>query len=144
MVREILPGELEDLLALYTQLHGNAMPEDTPKLRELWQRIMDDPDHHIIVSLEGEQIVSSCVCVVVPNLTHGQQPYAVVENVITHEAYRGRGHASACLAYAHAVASHAGCYKMMLLTGSKEESTHRFYRNAGYNAIDKTAYIRWL
>ena len=38
----------------------------------------------------------------------------------------------------------ANCYKMMLLTGSKEESTKRFYENAGYNSSDKTAFIRWL
>lgn len=35
-------------------------------------------------------------------------------------------------------------YKMMLLTGSKEESTLNFYRNAGYNSSDKTAFIQWI
>ena len=29
----------------------------------------------------------------------------------------------------------------MLLTGSKEESTLNFYRSAGYNSSDKTAFI---
>ncbi len=33
---------------------------------------------------------------------------------------------------------------MMLLTGSKEESTLNFYQNAGYNSTDKTAFIQWL
>ena len=33
---------------------------------------------------------------------------------------------------------------MMLLTGSKEESTLRFYERAGYNSKDKTAFIQWL
>lgn len=32
----------------------------------------------------------------------------------------------------------------MLLTGSKEESTLNFYRNAGYNSSDKTAFIQWI
>ena len=36
------------------------------------------------------------------------------------------------------------CYKIMLLTGSKEESTLNFYRNAGYNSSDKTAFIQWI
>lgn len=144
MVREIRPDELEGLLTLYMQLHGNPFPEDSEQLRSLWQRIVEDPDHHIIVAEKDGRIVSSCVCVIIPNLTHGQQPYAFVENVITDEAFRGRGLAHACLDYAHGIAEAAGCYKMMLLTGSKEESTHRFYRRAGYNANDKTAYIRWL
>lgn len=34
--------------------------------------------------------------------------------------------------------------KMMLLTGSKKESTLDFYRKAGYNSDDKTAFIQWI
>ena len=33
---------------------------------------------------------------------------------------------------------------MMLLTGSKEEATLRFYEKAGYNRKDKTAFVQWL
>ena len=144
MIREILPDELDGLLQLYTQLHGNPIPEDTDALCTLWQRILNDPDHHIVVAVEDGRIVSSCVCVIVPNLTHNQQPYALIENVITDEAYRGRGLATDCLNVARDIARRENCYKMMLLTGSKEESTHRFYQRAGYNANDKTAYIQWL
>lgn len=144
MIREIQQNELDGLLHLYTQLHGNAIPEDTESLRALWQRIWDDPDHHVVVAVEDDHIVSSCVCVIIPNLTHNQQPYAFIENVITDEAYRGKGLATACLDYAREIARRENCYKMMLLTGSKEESTHRFYQRAGYNANDKTAYIQWL
>ena len=32
----------------------------------------------------------------------------------------------------------------MLLTGTKNESTLDFYRKAGYNSEDKTAFIQWL
>ena len=32
----------------------------------------------------------------------------------------------------------------MLLTGSKSEKTLDFYRRAGYNSADKTAFIQWL
>lgn len=42
------------------------------------------------------------------------------------------------------IAKENNCYKMMLLTGSKEESTLNFYRNAGYNSTDKTAFIQWI
>lgn len=42
------------------------------------------------------------------------------------------------------IAEENHCYKMMLLTGSKEESTLNFYRNAGYNSSDKTAFIQWI
>lgn len=93
--------------------------------------------------LEGK-IVSSCVCVIIPNLTRNVRPYAFVENVVTHGDYRGEGYAAECLHYAEEIARRAHCYKMMLLTGSKQESTLNFYRNAGYNSADKTAFIKWF
>ena len=144
MIREIRDTDFDGLMELYMQLHDNPMPAKTPEIVELWQRILNDKDHHIIVAEEDGKIVSSCVCVIIPNLTHNQQPYAFVENVITDERYRRRGLATACLNYAKEIAEKANCYKIMLLTGSKKESTLNFYRQAGYNSEDKTAFIQWL
>lgn len=100
MIREITKKDLHSLLELYQQLHDNPMPEKTTVLMDLWQRIIEDENHHIIVAEEDGEIVSSCVCVIIPNLTHNQKSYAFVENVITDEAYRGKGLATACLNYA--------------------------------------------
>ena len=144
MIREITDIDLDGLMELYMQLHDNPMPDKSPEIMELWQRILADKDHHIIVAEADGKIVSSCVCVIIPNLTHNQQPYAFIENVITDEEYRGRGLATQCLNYAKKIAESENCYKMMLLTGSKKESTLNFYRHAGYNSEDKTAFIQWL
>lgn len=144
MIREINRGDFDGLMALYTQLHDNPFPEKSDGVISLWNKIVDDSCHHIIVAEEDGRIVASCVCVIIPNLTHGQRPYAFVENVITDEDYRNRGLATGCLNYARDIAMTAGCYKMMLLTGSKQESTLHFYENAGYNKNDKTAFIQWL
>lgn len=144
MVREIRETELDELLELYLYLHEDSVPEKTEYVLDTWQSIAGDPNHHIIVNEVDGRLVSSCVCVIIPNLTRGVRPYAFVENVVTHEAYRGRGLATECLNFAKEIAQKENCYKMMLLTGSKKESTHRFYSNAGYNSSDKTAFIQWL
>ncbi len=144
MVREIKEHELNALLELYLHLHEESVPELTEYLQNTWDTILKDRNHHIIVKEADGKIVSSCVCVVIPNLTRGIRPYAFVENVVTHADYRGRGFATECLNYAKELAEQEKCYKMMLLTGSKEESTLRFYGNAGYNSTDKTAFIQWL
>ena len=144
MIREITENDLEGLMKLYMQLHDNPMPDKTQALTELWVTILYDKNHHIIVAEQNGKIVSSCVCVIIPNLTHNQQPYAFVENVITDEAYRNKGLATACLNYAKEIALKDKCYKLMLLTGSKKESTLDFYRKAGYNSEDKTAFIQWI
>lgn len=144
MIREIKATDFDELMKLYMQLHDNPMPDKTPELMALWKRILEDKDHHIIVAELDGRIVSSCVCVIISNLTHNQQPYAFVENVITDEEYRNQGLATQCLHYAKKIAVKENCYKIMLLTGSKKESTLQFYRQAGYNSEDKTAFIQWL
>lgn len=142
--RLIAAHELQGLLQLYTHLHGNPMPEETEELRTLWREMLADPHHRIVVLEQEEQLVSSCVLAVIPNLTHGQRPYALVENVVTHPDFRGKGYATACLSEAKRLAMLEGCYKIMLMTGSKRESTLCFYERAGYNRQDKTAFIQWL
>ena len=144
MIREINGNDLDGLMTLYMQLHGNPFPEKDGRLMKIWESILADENHHIIVAEEDGRIVSSCVCVIIPNLTRGQRPYAFIENVITDRAYRGRGLATDCLNYAREIARRENCYKMMLLTGSKEQSTLDFYTRAGYNKNDKTAFIQWL
>lgn len=144
MIREITENDLDGLLRLYTQLHDNPFPDTDERVLSVFRQILRDQNHHIIVAEENGRIVSSCVCVIIPNLTRGQRPYAFVENVVTDAEYRKRGFATACLNYAGEIAKRENCYKMMLLTGSKEESTLRFYERAGYNRKDKTAFIQWL
>lgn len=144
MVREIKETELQELMELYLHLHEKEIPEITQHLRETWKTIMQDENHHIIVNVFDEKIVSSCVCVIIPNLTRNIRPYAFIENVVTHSSYRGKGYATECLNYAKKIAQESNCYKIMLLTGSKDDATLKFYNNAGYNCTDKTAFIQWI
>ena len=144
MVREIYENELNEILELYLHLHEDTVPEMSEHLRKTWNTIIQDENHHIIVNVIDGKIVSSCVCVVIPNLTRNVRPYAFIENVVTHREYRGNGYATQCLDYAKEIAEKENCYKMMLLTGSKKESTIKFYERAGYNSSDKTAFIQWI
>lgn len=144
MVREIAENELNELLNLYLYLHEKSVPEMTVHLKNTWETIMKDENYHIVVNEVDNKIVSSCVCVIIPNLTRNIRPYAFIENVVTREDYRGKGYATECLHYAKEIAEKKNCYKMMLLTGSKKDATLTFYSNAGYNSSDKTAFIQWL
>jgi len=144
MIREITEKDFDGLFRLYTQLHDNQFPEKSPEIMALWKSIISDKNHHIIVAEENGEIISSCVCVIIPNLTHNQQPYALIENVVTDSRHRKQGLATKCLDFAGEIAKNENCYKIMLLTGSKEESTLNFYRRAGFNSNDKTAFIKWI
>ena len=144
MVREVIKDDLYALLELYLFLHEQCIPEQNEHLEKTWTQILQDKSHHLIVNEIDGKIVSSCVCVIIPNLTRNVRPYAFVENVVTHADYRKKGYARECLDYAKKIAQQENCYKIMLLTGSKKAETLHFYEEAGYNSSDKTAFIQWL
>ena len=144
MVREAVKEDLDELLNLYLFLHEKNIPENSEHLENTWKTIIEDINHHIVVKEINGKIVSSCVCVIVPNLTRNIRPYALIENVVTNKEYRGKGYATECLNYAKEIAIKNNCYKMMLLTGTKSENTLAFYKNAGYNSDAKIAFIQWL
>lgn len=144
MIREAVFTDLEQILDLYLHLHERKIPGDSDNLKNVWKNIIDDENYHLIVAEIDGRIVSSVTCVIIPNLTRNLRPYALVENVVTNKEYRERGLATQCLNFAREIAKENDCYKMMLLTGSKKRSVHRFYRKAGYNSFEKTAYIQRL
>ncbi len=144
MIREAVESDLEEILALYLYLHETSVPNSSEHLRQTWEQIIRDKNHHLIVYDADGKIVASCVCVIIPNLTRNVRPYAFIENVVTHGDYRRKGYAAACLDYAKQIAERNNCYKIMLLTGSKKRSTHKFYQKNGYNRFEKTGYIQRL
>jgi len=42
------------------------------------------------------------------------------------------------------IATRNDCYKIMLMTGSKKESTLRFYERCGFSMNEKTAFLKKL
>jgi len=141
-VHQVGPSELDDLLALYRHLH--AVDDPLPAratVESVWQELQGSPRHRCLgVYLDG-RLVASCMLAVVPNLTRGCKPYGVIENVVTHADHRKKGCGQAVLAEALALAWTLGCYKVMLLTGRKDEATLRFYESAGFDRHGKQAFI---
>ena len=144
MIREARKEDLEQLLELYLFLHEDSIPAHDERLIKMWDGMMNDPNHHVIVCEIDGKIVSSVCCIIIRNLTHNVRPFALVEYVVTHEDYRGKGYATECLNYARDLARAEDCYKIMLMTGSKKESTLNFYRRAGYSSDDKTGFNQKL
>lgn len=131
-IRAALPSDLEGLAALYPHLN----PCDELVSRDLAASRLDAikqiPGSEVLLGLLDHKPVASCTLIVIPNLTRGGKPYALIENVVTHAGYRGRGYGTRILRAAVEAAWDAGCYKVMLMTGSKQPSTLKFYENAGF------------
>ena len=141
-IRPIHSDELTSLLSLYRHLHPSD-PElaVTADVERLWQRILSDSQLRYLVADVAGRIVSSCSLAIIPNLTRGARPYGVIENVVTHPDFRRQGIGTRILQAALSVSWEQDCYKVMLLTGRKDEATLRFYQQAGFEAGAKTGFV---
>ncbi|WEK56075.1 MAG: GNAT family N-acetyltransferase [Candidatus Cohnella colombiensis] len=140
-VRLINKNELPELLLLYKQLNSDDPDLNVDDIQDHWNEIMNDKMMKIIVAEHEGKIVSSCVLVLIRNLTRGARPYGLIENVITDADHRRRGYGQLVLQNAVDFAKDFGCYKVMLMTSSRIEGTHDFYENCGFKKGDKTGYI---
>jgi GNAT superfamily N-acetyltransferase len=132
LIRTVNDHDLPQLIGLYQHL----IPNEAPISLEMAEGILDDflksSGNAIFAGFLGDTMVSSCTLIVVPNLTRGGRPYCFIENVVTHAAHRKKGYGSAVMQAAIASAWQQNCYKIMLLTGSKDPATLNFYSSAGF------------
>ena len=144
-VRAMRKDELDQLLQLYTHMHDkpDAPLPPVEQLGLLWDDIVANPMLYYFVGEVERELVSSCTMAIIPNLTRGARPYGLIENVVTHRDYRKRGYGTCILQHALQVAWEQNCYKVMLLTGRKDEATLRFYDRAGFKRGVKTGYIAY-
>ncbi|GAB3840282.1 hypothetical protein GCM10027610_047640 [Dactylosporangium cerinum] len=135
------PDDFAGVLRLYRQLNV-----DDPELADgvgpaVFDRILRTEGLHLFVlDLDGA-LVATTYLNVIPNLSRSAAPYAVVENVVVEESLRGTGLGKQIMAGTLRAAWDVGCYKAMLMTGSRRPSTHAFYRACGFSGDAKTAYL---
>ena len=142
VIREIKKIEIDKLLNLYTHLHRKDVPlPEKSKLISIWEEITANPRLHYFVLEIDNELVSSCTLSIIPNLTRGGRPYGLIENVVTHAEYRRRGFGTSILQHALEVAWEHKCYKVMLLTGSKDPAILQFYEKTGFQKGLKTGFV---
>jgi len=138
-IRPAASGDLPGLTTLYRHLNPTDPVLDETMAEERFSAILAQPGMTVFIGFAGDLAASTATLIVVPNLTRNGASYALIENVVTHADHRQRGHAGAVIGHAVTEAWKAGCYKVMLLTGSTNPATHRFYENCGF-LRDKTGF----
>jgi len=141
-IRELAEADLSGLLDLYKHLHvvDEAIPNQG-MVEAVWREALVNPRIKYFGVSAGCHLFSSCTLTVIPNLTRGCRPYGLIENVVTHQDHRSQGLGKAVLAHALDFAWKQDCYKVMLMTGRKDERTFHFYASAGFDRHEKQAFI---
>lgn len=127
-------------MALYRQLNPDDPFLSDGSERAVFERVLDDPSFLIMVLERAGQVVATAYLNIIPNLTRSASPYAIIENVVVDAPLRGTGLGKTLIAANLQEAWKAGCYKVVLTTGSKNPNTHAFYRACGFSQDTRTAY----
>ncbi len=140
-IRTLIEEDIKDLVELYGHLNPGDPVPDEDLMQSIWEKTRKSSLIQYIGLTIESQLVSCCQKVVVPNFSRSGQPYCLIENVVTHTDHRNRGYGKKLLKYTLSLAWDEGCYKVMLMSGRKEESVMQFYRDAGFSSDEKRAFV---
>ncbi|GHC96318.1 hypothetical protein GCM10007079_48830 [Nocardiopsis terrae] len=138
MIRAAIRSDLGAILRLLRDL-GDTTHTQSAHVRmssaavRAWTRMENDPDRTVLVAERRGQIIGTLDLLVVANLTHDAQPWAVVDNLVVDPETRLQGIGRALMEDALDRATRAGCYKVELLSYEVHQGTHRFYASLGFD-----------
>lgn len=140
-IREVGFSELEQVLSLYDEYKRKKSPwPSRQEQQDIFEQLRASGGC-VLVAVVGSSVVGTCTLNVCPNFSWSGRPYAIIENVVVTHTQRNKGIGKALLNRAATLAESKGCYKVGLMTGSKEISTLKFYESAGFKG-DKQGFQR--
>lgn len=140
VIRTATEKDLTDIIRLYEQLllDPNGLERVQRTSMDNYKKALGDisalPGCEVIVAEEQGRVIGTAMMMIVPNLTHGALPWAIVENVVVENDLRGTGVGKLLMEYIREKAVNAGCYKIQLMSDKRRSEAHKFYRTIGYNA----------
>lgn len=144
LIRRAKPEDLADLLSLLAQMHNEDPPSPPGEnLLGVYREILSNPSRALLVAVAGESVVGTLDLLVVPNMSHGGQPWAAIENVVVDQAHRRQGIGGALVDVATDLARSHGCYKLQLVSHQRRDAAHALYRHARFDA-PVAGYRRYL
>lgn len=141
MFRAARSDDFEGVVRLYRQLHPEDSVLQDGTDQAAFEEILRSPGLYLFVLERHGTVVATTYLNVIPNITRSASPYAVIENVVVEESLRGTGLGKQIMEETLLAAWNAGCYKAMLMTGSRDPATHAFYESCGFSPDAKTAYL---
>ena len=139
--RLALASDLPSLLALFAESEVSHAAEPRQEAEHIWQETLAQSGVYVFVSDESDRIVATCMLITAPNLLRRGRRHGILENVVTHPNFQGRGHGRAVVRAALAQAWASNCHHVMMQSGRKDRRVHIFYEGLGFVPGLRVAYV---
>lgn len=137
-IRMAKENDLPRILELYRELsmitteveqHSSTSLDD---YRRVFAEISGNPKRELLVAEYKGEVVGTVALFIIPNLSHGATPYALVENLVVNLKYRRKGIATKLMEYTIARARQEGCHRIELCSSKVRRDAHRLYKSVGF------------
>ncbi|MFK7869546.1 MAG: GNAT family N-acetyltransferase [Roseobacter sp.] len=135
-VRPLGGEDTEAALLLYSAL--TLGPKEVSE--EAFHAVLSHPGTTVFGAEGAGTLLGMATLHLLPNVTWGGRPYALIENVVTHTDHRKRGIGRKLLQAMAEAAWSQNAYKIMLMSGQKR-GTRGFYESCGFSSEDKHAFV---
>jgi N-acetylglutamate synthase-like GNAT family acetyltransferase len=102
--------------------------------RKVFAEISSDHRHELLVAEYEGDVVGTVALFIIPNLSHGATPYALVENLVVNHKCRRKGIGKKLMQYSIARARQEGCHRIELCSSKGRREAHRLYQSVGFKA----------
>jgi GNAT superfamily N-acetyltransferase len=135
-IRPLVVSDYADARVLYVQLVGDIPVPDGLAGQHRFAEVLGHPGTTVWGAVVADKVVAMATVHILPNMTFGGRPYAMIENVVTRDDKRGTGLGAVVMRAAIGAAWAADAYKIMLLTG-RTLGAKGFYERLGFTDGDK-------
>ena len=99
----------------------------------MFEQIKRDPNRKLFVAVLNGKLVGAADLIIAPNLSHHALPWAIMENLVVAENWRGHGIAKKLVQHLVVTAKSSGCYKIGLSSDRRRTAAHQLYRSLGFD-----------
>ena len=124
--------ELYDELSMVTTKAEQRSNTSRDDYRRVFAEISNNPKRELLVAEYEGEVVGTVALYIIPNLSHGATPYALVENLVVNHKYRRKGIGRKLMEYTVARAKQEGCHRIELCSSKTRRDAHRLYKSVGF------------
>ncbi|WP_413192506.1 GNAT family N-acetyltransferase [Pararobbsia alpina] len=139
-IRNAAPDDASAIGALYRQLVSDPhVRVDSSRI----QTILHDPRTCLFVCDVNGQVVATALVSLCFDVMYGDQPFAVVENVVVDTQHRGNGIGEKLLHEIERFCADKDCSKITLTSSASRVDAHRFFERVGFLSDAKRAFVKY-
>ncbi|MEU6990769.1 GNAT family N-acetyltransferase [Streptomyces sp. NPDC046465] len=137
---EIRPAIAADLSAIVGMLADDPLgatresPNDLTPYVTAFERLVDDPNQHLVVAEREGRVVGTLQLTIVPGLSRKGATRSIIEGVRVHSDERGSGLGTRFIEWAVDESRRQNCQLVQLTSDATRIDAHRFYERLGFAA----------